>query len=569
MATPDRVSLAQLLEWLSDLASSDDLARLQALQARARTRRLRVLVAGEAKRGKSTVVNRLVGADVLPTGVVPVTAISTTVRRQGDGNVGDGRMIVDFVDGRHRELGLDAVAALVTERQNPGNAKGVAGVEIVLGPGPLDEFDVELVDTPGTGSVFAHNTVAARETYESLDAAIFVVTADPPISAAERDLLSEITRLSVRTLVFVNKADQLSPDELDEAVTFSREVCGQAAGQQVPVFAGSARAGTADPGYAQFADAFRDYLASSATQDVDRALTGHAARLVSSLLDATRLEKRSLELVAAGSGDRVAAFAARLQELRAQRSQLDDRGWAVERGLRRGLDASAAELRDQLAAGCREELTLAFQGPLADLAADEMENRGRAAAADLIQATVDRWCEREAATLDAGLQDLWRRVVDEHERQLAGLREAARELLDIDLGTQAGIQRLAQSRGFWYMFDRPPAVELPFAATVRRFAPGGTRRVRDRLLEELPELVDRQVGRARADLQERTREGMRRLLGELGRTQEDLLSRLQRALADASEVRRDSTRAWQQRTNDLSDRSARLTQLLGQLTSRS
>jgi hypothetical protein len=87
-----------------------------------------------------------------------------------------------------------------------------------------------------------------------------------------------------------------------------------------------------------------------------------------------------------------------------------------------------------------------------------------------------------------------------HERQLTDLRDAARELLDLDLTAQAQVQRLADSRGFWYMFERTPSVELPFAATARRLAPGRTRRVRERLLEELPSLVDRQVGRARADL---------------------------------------------------------------------
>lgn len=569
MPTADSVELAGLLESLSELASSNDLEQLQALRHRARTRRLRVLVAGEAKRGKSTLVNRLLGVDVLPTGVLPVTAIATTVRRdRNDGRTGAGRVSVDFMDGRRAELGLDELAGLVTERQNPRNAKGIARVEIVLGSGPLDAFDVELVDTPGTGSVFAHNTATAREAYESLDAAIFVVTADPPISAAERDLLSEITRLSVHTLVFLNKADQLFPDEVDEAIEFTRDVCAQAAHQPVHVFAGSARAGTADPGYAEFADAFTTYLASSTEQDLQRALAGHVRRLVSSLLDATRLAQRSLELVATGSRDRVTAFATRLQEVRAQQNELDDRGWAIERGLRRSLDTSAAQLREQLTARSHAELTRTLEGPLADLRPDEMDERGRAAAAQIIEAAVDNWRAREAATLDAGLQDLWRRVVDEHERQLGGLREAARELLDIDLTAHAPLQRLADSRGFWYMFDRGPAVELPFAGAARRFAPGRTRRVRDRLLEELPQVVDRQVGRARADLQERMQEGMRRLLGELRRAQEDLLGRLEQALAEADEDRPNTTATERARTRELSERAGRLGELLAQLEER-
>lgn len=565
MATRQGVELAGVLESLTELASSDDLEQLHALQTRARTRRLRVLVVGESKRGKSTLVNRLLGTEVLPTGVVPVTAIATTVRREQHGRAGSGRVSVEFADGRHARLGLDALAGLVTERQNPCNEKGVARVEIVLGPGPLDEFDVELVDTPGTGSVFAHNTATAREAYESLDAAIFVVTADPPISAAERDLLGEITTLSVRTVVFLNKADQLSPTELAESVQFTREVCEKVAEQPVQVFAGSARSDPPDPGYAEFAAAFRIYLASSAERDVERALVGRVGRLVSSLLDATQLAQRSVEMVAAGSRDRVTAFAARLQEVRAQQHDLDDRGWALERGLRRSLDASAAHLREELTDRCRGKLTRSLQGPLGELRPEEMEERGRAVAAELIEAGVDRWREEQAATLDAGLQDLWRRVVSEHERQMADLRDAARELLDLELAAQAQAQRLASSRGFWYMFECPPLVELPFAATARRLAPGRARRVRVRLLEELTSVVDRQVGRARADLQERLQEGMRRLLGDLRRTQVDLLGRLEQALTDADKARGDSAEGELTRANDLSARVTRLLEIYAQL----
>ena len=38
-----------------------------------------------------------------------------------------------------------------------------------------------MADTPGTGSVREHNTAAADAALPSMDAAIFVLTADPPV----------------------------------------------------------------------------------------------------------------------------------------------------------------------------------------------------------------------------------------------------------------------------------------------------------------------------------------------------------------------------------------------------
>ena len=46
---------------------------------------------------------------------------------------------------------------------------------------PVLAGGVELVDTPGTGSVFQWDTDAAHRALESMDAAVFVLTADPPV----------------------------------------------------------------------------------------------------------------------------------------------------------------------------------------------------------------------------------------------------------------------------------------------------------------------------------------------------------------------------------------------------
>ena len=115
------------------------------------------------------------------------------------------------------------------------------------------------------------------------------------------------------------------------------------------------------------------------------------------------------------------------------------------------------------------------------------------------------------------------------------------------------------------MFEQPPSVELPFAATALRLAPGRERRVRDRLFDELPTLVDRQVGRARADLQERMQEGMRRLLADLRRTQDDLLDRFERALAEADHTQETTAALQQERGAQLTQRSSQLVGLLREL----
>ena len=94
-APDDSDPLLVALTGLSGLASGGDRATLAALRGRLAGQRLRVLVAGEAKRGKSTLVNALLGRALLPMGVTPLTALATTVRYGLDEQVGavfrDGR----------------------------------------------------------------------------------------------------------------------------------------------------------------------------------------------------------------------------------------------------------------------------------------------------------------------------------------------------------------------------------------------------------------------------------------------------------------------------------------------
>jgi GTP-binding protein EngB required for normal cell division len=53
-----------------------------------------------------------------------------------------------------------------------------------------------------------------------MDAAVFVLTADPPLSASERDLLVRVTQASVRTFLVLNKADRLNAVELQDVREF-------------------------------------------------------------------------------------------------------------------------------------------------------------------------------------------------------------------------------------------------------------------------------------------------------------------------------------------------------------
>jgi len=185
---------AALKRRLADLAPDSLKRTVGELQRRLADDRFRVLVVGEAKRGKSTLVNALIGEPVPPMGTTPLTSLATTVTFGGNRHVK-----VTLADGRQVSESLAALPELVTENGNPGNRRRLAAVTVELDT-PLLAEGIELVDTPGTGSVYEGNTTEAEAALKAMDAAIFVLTADPPISAHERSMLARIAPVEHRDL---------------------------------------------------------------------------------------------------------------------------------------------------------------------------------------------------------------------------------------------------------------------------------------------------------------------------------------------------------------------------------
>jgi signal recognition particle receptor subunit beta len=178
----------------------------------------------------------------------------------------DERVTARFRDGRTDGYPLSALDDLVTERGNPGNCRGLESVTVAV-DAPVLARGVELVDTPGTGSVYAHHTAEAEMALETMDAAVFVLTADAPVSATERELMARVAGLPVTMFVALNKADYLAAapavsahyrldgqhgngrggyaqagSELAEALEFATQVTSEATGRPVRVYPLSARA---------------------------------------------------------------------------------------------------------------------------------------------------------------------------------------------------------------------------------------------------------------------------------------------------------------------------------------
>jgi hypothetical protein len=551
--------LDKTLEDLAALGSERDREQLAALRDRLGAARLRVLVAGEAKRGKSTLINALLGRPVLPSGVTPLTAVATTVR-YGE----DLHAEVRFGDGHEEKYPLAALGDLVTERGNPRNRLGIAAVTAFV-DAPVLAGGVELVDTPGTGSVFQWDTDAAHQALETMDAAVFVLTADPPVSASERDLLGRVGDLSVTTFAVLNKADYLDVAGLAEAAEFTSGVLADAghAGRVYPMSARAALDG-GDPGFAAFAADFTAYLASRGRCDLATSAAAHARRIAGSLLDEVTLTRRAAQMRAGDAAERVERFGARLAEVAGHSRDATAIASAESARLLFALndaaDAAAARLGRQVSA----QLDALLDGNLRAAAPGEIEQHGRERLVALTVAAADDWRQRQREHIEQGLASVDARLAADLKAELDVLRESAAELLGLDLAVPEPGGRLAEDRRFFYTTAEDAGQTELLAGAIRRRLPGelGRRAAREHLRREAPGLVERQIGRARGDLQYRLAEATRALVRMVERRYADGTQRMQAALRAAAELREASDADAARRETELAAREAALRNVL-------
>jgi len=209
-------ALLRLAELAEEFEAEQVATDARSVAERVSEGRFYVACIGQFKRGKSSVLNALVGDNVLPTGVVPVTTVPTIVRY---GSHATAR--VRFEAGGWTDIPVKTVDEYVSEEKNPENAKHVAALEIFV-PSPLLATGMCFVDTPGLGSVFTGNTAATQAFIPHIDAALVVIGADPPLAGEELVLVEAVARHVQDLIITLNKADRTTDAERAAAVAFAR-----------------------------------------------------------------------------------------------------------------------------------------------------------------------------------------------------------------------------------------------------------------------------------------------------------------------------------------------------------
>ncbi|MCD7957507.1 MAG: dynamin family protein [Lachnospiraceae bacterium] len=151
-----------------------------------------VVVAGEAKRGKSSMLNALLGEvdEIFPVDADVCTNVATIVR------YGDAEKVTAVIendkDGSSEEIAVSRseIKEYVSEKENPGNFRNVRYIKIEL-PNPLLKEGICFVDTPGVGSM---NIMHAEMTLSFLPLADLLVFVGDSVSGYTESELKFLKR---------------------------------------------------------------------------------------------------------------------------------------------------------------------------------------------------------------------------------------------------------------------------------------------------------------------------------------------------------------------------------------
>lgn len=190
---------------------------------------------GRVSSGKSSLLNYLLGRDVLPVGVLPVTAVLTRLRPADC-----PELVVRSRISPPQRLPVERIAEFVTEEGNPNNKHQVTEVEVGW-PNPRLSPGVAFIDTPGVGSLATFGAAQTKAYLPRCDLGVLLVDAGSSLNHEDLAILQGFYDAAIPAMVLMSKADLLTRPDRDRVIGYIKHQTADVAGGDVPVFPVSTR----------------------------------------------------------------------------------------------------------------------------------------------------------------------------------------------------------------------------------------------------------------------------------------------------------------------------------------
>jgi len=174
-----------------------------------------IAVIGQFSSGKSTFLNALLGQDILPSGLTPVTAKAVRLKFAKM-----PLLSVKFINGSESLLASSDLAELNKLGEQVSGMTLYAPSEILK--------DINFIDTPGLNSLRDADTKETKNTLKKVSGAIWLSLANNAAKASELESIKEILKANdLKAICLINQKDKLSEEELESLLKHARQTYGE------------------------------------------------------------------------------------------------------------------------------------------------------------------------------------------------------------------------------------------------------------------------------------------------------------------------------------------------------
>ncbi len=472
-----------------------------------------LVILGEFKRGKSTLVNALLGSSILPTGVIPLTSITTIILYGENAGIN-----VLFQDGKNVQMELSQLDKYVTERGNPKNTLAVETVEVRY-PSPLLHDSVRIVDTPGTGSINTHNTETTYSYLPEADAALFVLSADQPASKNELMFLRDAKNLIDKIFFVQNKVDILTDSERAEALDFLERSLTENTGSKPTIYPVSARRAlqckidkVEDADFLRLENAIFGFLANEKSRTFATSLSSKIQRLSQEAKQLLELELKTTEVPAETLQRGIEVFQKSKQNIVNQQNDVEHIVLGETRRLIKSVETHLYPLVEknieQIKTAISDEFA-AHQADSKDQLIDALQTRLRTEIASAFAS----WRTTEEELVSRQLNGITERFAKVANEIVQEINTVTHKLFDLEFQKTFEVESLSKKSSHYFAVDNPFTLSMQM---IPLLLPGFLAKniIKERFIENVREEMQRNAGRLRADMQERIEKSARSFLSE-------------------------------------------------------
>lgn len=257
-----------------------------------------VAVVGEFSRGKSTLVNKILGGEILPVSNLPTTAMLTKVLYGSSPGIEHV-----FPDGKKDCLPLESASweKLVVDLFGDG-PEGVVRVEIP--DGWLKKNEIQIIDTPGAGDLSDKRIDTVSDAIIGCDGVLIAVNATMALSLTEKAFIEQhvISKQVPHIMVVLTKLDQVAAKERTSVIDYVRDKL-SVWGGSIPVYIPQDASILDSPEYEAFAGidkikgAIEEWTGHSSHIELkNKSLCIHLQGLLNMVRSALAEEKKALKL---------------------------------------------------------------------------------------------------------------------------------------------------------------------------------------------------------------------------------------------------------------------------------